>query len=456
MSPAQLAQGSPTSFTASDFSCSTRCWLQLQLVWPPSTSMARPSTPSSACPPEQSSRTWWERDSPSCSRHSQRSSISSLTRCQWWGGRSLARLTDVSTRPSLTTPRRCLEDAPVFSSDSFLQSWTCPSTPPTLALSPLTRGEQPTRPSSWQWYWTRSCGWPGPEQVKFRDILLRLRDAKVTLSDWNHLMSRTPTRVQDLSPFSTALHLIPTVEAVVEYNVAQLQASGQPIAAIKAVHTGANAAKAPADDAGGLEAVVCLAHSARVMLTSNLWVDVGLVNGAMGTVQAICYRTGGPPDLPIAIMVRFDSYSGPTFPDGTVPITPLRRCWSSSGGGQCSRLQLPLKLAWAVTIHKSQGLTLDKVVVDVGKREFSTGLTFVACSRVRQLQDLLFTPPFTFQRLSSLSNSCRLKERQEEDQRLLSLQLPQRPPQDKSHASAYRPLTNQEQLPVLACLPFLS
>ena len=259
-----------------------------------------------------------------------------------------------------------------------------------------------------------------PEQVKFRDILLRLRDAEVTVADWNHLMTRTPTRVQVVTPFSTALHLIPTVEAVVEYNVAQLQASGQPIATIKAVHTGPNATKAPADNAGGLEAVVCLAKSARVMLSSNLWVDVGLVNGAMGTVEAICYRTGGPPDLPIAVMVRFDSYSGPTFPDGTVPITPLRRCWSHSGG-QCSRLQLPLKLAWAVTIHKSQGLTLDKVVIDVGKREFSTGLTFVACSRVRCLQDLLFSPPFPYQRLSSLSNSRRLKERQEEDQRLLSL-----------------------------------
>ena len=207
---------------------------------------------------------------------------------------------------------------------------------------------------------------------------------------------------------------------MVEYNVAQLQASGQPIATIKAVHTGANAAKASADNAGGLEAVVCLAHSARVMLTSNLWVDVGLVNGAMGTVQAICYRTGC---LPIAVMVLFDSYSGPTFPDGTIPIAPLRRCWSSSGG-QCSRLQLPLKLAWAVTIHKSQGLTLDKAVIDVGKREFSTGLTFVACSRVRQLQDLLFTPPFTFQRLAALSNSRRLEERQEEDKRLQSLQPP--------------------------------
>ena len=213
-----------------------------------------------------------------------------------------------------------------------------------------------------------------PQQVLFRDILLRLRDAKVTVPDWNRLMAQTPTHVQDLSPFCTALHLIPTVEAVVEHNVAQLCASGQPIATIKAVHTGANVSKAPADDAGGLEAVICLAKLARVMLTSNLWVDVGLVNGAMGTIQAICYRTGGPPDLPIAVMVRFDRYSGPTLHDGTVPITPLRCTWSSSGV-LCSRLQLPLKLAWAVTIHKSQGLTLDKVVIDVGKREFTTGLT---------------------------------------------------------------------------------
>ena len=253
-----------------------------------------------------------------------------------------------------------------------------------------------------------------PQQVLFLDILLRLRDAKVTVSDWNHVMTQTPTHVQDLSPFATALHLIPTVEAVVEHNVAQLHASGQPIATIKAIHTGANASKVPADDAGGLEAVICLAKSVRVMLTSNLWVDVGLVNGAMGTVQAICYRGVGPPDLPIAVMVHFDRYSGPTLHDGTLPITPLRQTWSSSGV-LCSRLQLPLKLAWAVTIHKSQGLTLDKVVIDVGKREFSTGLTFVVCSRVRQLQDLLFTPPFPFQRLASLANSRRLRDRQEED-----------------------------------------
>ena len=134
-------------------------------------------------------------------------------------------------------------------------------------------------------------------------------------------MNSDERREARLSPFVTALHLIPTVEAVVEHNFAQLHASGQPIATIKAVHTGANASKAPADDAGGLQAIICLANSARVMLTSNLWVNVGLVKGAMGTIQTICYRSGGPPDLPIAVMVHFDSYSGPTLHDGTVPIT---------------------------------------------------------------------------------------------------------------------------------------
>ena len=115
------------------------------------------------------------------------------------------------------------------------------------------------------------------------------------------------------------------------------------------------------------------------MLTSNLWVDMGLVNGAMGTVMAVCYHSGeSPPNLPIAVTVRFKSYRGPTLSDGTVPITPLRCTWSALGGS-CSRLQFPLKLAWAITIHKAQGLTLDKVVINVGKKKFSPRLTFVAC-----------------------------------------------------------------------------
>ena len=58
------------------------------------------------------------------------------------------------------------------------------------------------------------------------------------------------------------------------------------------------------------------------MLTSNLWVEVGLVNGAMGTVNAICYKETTPPHLPLAVMVQFDHHTGPTVHYGTVPSTP--------------------------------------------------------------------------------------------------------------------------------------
>ena len=202
-------------------------------------------------------------------------------------------------------------------------------------------------------------------QERFRNLLLRLRNAELTVEDWKYLMTRTTGEVGDTKPFDEALRLYPTIEAVAEHNVA-----GQPIA------------------------------------------------GALGTVEAICYEGDQrPPDLPIAVTVKFDSYSAPTLPDGTVPITPLRRTWFSTTK-QCSRLQIPLKLAWAVTIHNSQGLTLDKAVIDIGKKEFSTGLTFVACSRVRQLTDLLFVPPFSFQRVANLSKSVRLKDRLQEDSRL--------------------------------------
>jgi len=64
---------------------------------------------------------------------------------------------------------------------------------------------------------------------------------------------------------------------------------------------------------------------------------MGLVNGAMGSVQAICFVSGAPPDLPVAVTVLFDNYLGPTLLDGTVPITPLRSSWSAADI-QCSRL----------------------------------------------------------------------------------------------------------------------
>ena len=72
------------------------------------------------------------------------------------------------------------------------------------------------------------------DQMLFRDILLRVRDAKLTISDWEQLMKQTPTEESDLTPFTNALHLHPTIEAVVEH-ITRLHAGGHPVAVIKAI-----------------------------------------------------------------------------------------------------------------------------------------------------------------------------------------------------------------------------
>ncbi|RKY36644.1 MAG: AAA family ATPase, partial [Candidatus Omnitrophota bacterium] len=83
--------------------------------------------------------------------------------------------------------------------------------------------------------------------------------------------------------------------------------------------------------------------------------------------------------------------------------------------------QYPLKLAWAITVHKSQGKTFERVIIDTSGGVFACGQMYVALSRCRTLEGILFTRPlqkkhiFTDQRIEKFFKIFRSKNEQRED-----------------------------------------
>jgi len=124
-----------------------------------------------------------------------------------------------------------------------------------------------------------------------------------------------------------------------------------------------------------------LRPGAQVILLVNLDTAAGLVNGSVGSVKNV-----------------YDNCVEIEFAGGNIQVIQPYR-WEVkqneydplSGGMKkvvlATRSQLPLKLAWALTIHKSQGATLDRAEVDVSEA-FAAGQVYVALSRVRNLRSL--------------------------------------------------------------------
>ena len=259
-----------------------------------------------------------------------------------------------------------------------------------------------------------------PEQIQFRQLLLRLRKGDSTVDVWKLLLTRQPTNVDNLVEFNDAVRLFYSNEEVANYNYEQLVTLQQPIAQISARHSSVAAKKVSPDNFSGLQPLVFLAKGAKVMLTMNLWPAVGLCNDATGTVVDFIYQNNQqPPDLPIAVIVKFDVYRGPSISQtlpSCVPICPFTTTAQLSDGFH-ERQQLPLRLAWAITIHKSQGLTLPKAWVNIGKSEKTLGVSYVALSRNKTLSSCVIEP-MTYERLTNLKSLRTLKYRLQEEARL--------------------------------------
>ncbi|RGB38999.1 hypothetical protein C1646_755101 [Rhizophagus diaphanus] len=108
--------------------------------------------------------------------------------------------------------------------------------------------------------------------------------------------------------------------------------------------------------------------SSPVLVIAPTGIEASLVNGSMGVVEDLLFQEEGPPALPTAVFIKFDKYDGPTITSlegkEVVPIVPIKRSWEDKNGTTCSRTQLPICLAWSITAHKSQGLTLEKFSFD--------------------------------------------------------------------------------------------
>lgn len=134
----------------------------------------------------------------------------------------------------------------------------------------------------------------------------------------------------------------------------------------------------------GMSSLLVLSVNARVMLIRNIDVSDGLVNGVIGTITEFQEESNG--DLK-SINVLFDNQivgkkSGIRKDESfVVQIHRSEEEMKTATNKTFIRHQFPLRLAWACTAHKVQGLTTTEIVVDLN-RVFSPGQAYVALSRV--------------------------------------------------------------------------
>jgi hypothetical protein len=107
------------------------------------------------------------------------------------------------------------------------------------------------------------------------------------------------------------------------------------------------------------------------------------------------------------VMVNFPGYHGPSLSAEQPCMVLITQIWTPNCKG------MPLTLAWAVTIHKVQGMMMVQVTIDLGYKEFASGLTFVALSEPRKFNGLRVLP-FDLDHYRQIEKGTHVEARHEE------------------------------------------
>ena len=130
----------------------------------------------------------------------------------------------------------------------------------------------------------------------------------------------------------------------------------------------------------GLENVITVKIGCKVMLRRNIDVTLGLVNGAIGTVQTI--------QCSIDEANKYDSVTILFQNNQEHCLKRVSTKFEVFSKAFVIRSQFPITVAYSITIHKSQGLTLNNVLTDIGNSVFTCGQAYVALSRVTTIEGL--------------------------------------------------------------------
>lgn len=230
----------------------------------------------------------------------------------------------------------------------------------------------------------------------FCHLLMNVGDANPIIEDWKLLMSHTSSLLDSSTKdsFNRAIHLFASNEDVNNHNRCSLAYLNHHIAC--SVVTISRKCYCYAYEEK-LEGEIVIYIGSRVMLTPNLWTDATLVDGALGIIEKIVYDLRWSPlGSPTYVLVVFDNYAGIPWDEllhQIIHIVPIERGTTR---------QLLVKLAWGLTVHKSRGLTLVKLTINIGNKE-RQGLTFTTLSRAKGLDGLLIQPPFRYDKYENMA-----------------------------------------------------